>query len=338
MKPWLRLGLSVFTLVLAAKAQAAPSSSVAVLDIEGSGIDPQLLPTLTEVLTAEIDALGAYKVIAGRDVNAMVGFERTKEVAGCTDAQCLAEIGGALGVDRVVSSQIGKVGNTYVVNIKLINIRQSETEGRVYETVRGETDALINTIRTSVQRLLGAGSKAAREQGLSPKAAAATAKPTETKTPPVKVAEAPAPAPTQVAEPDEGDAEVSEPEVGEPAPVDVSSAAAPAAMGASIGWKSYVAWGVGGLALVGGVISGMKAKDLETCANDVTCVGGQQDAEDAPKAATRATILYGVGVGAIAVGFLFATVFADEPAAPATTALAPLIEADRYGLVFTTPF
>src|SRR5690606_27319445 len=100
-------------------------------------------------------------VVAGRDIQAMLGFEREKDVLGCTDASCLAEIGGALGVDRILAGHIGMVGETYVVNIKLINIRQATTEARVYETVSGKQDLLINTIRTSVHRLLGPGSAAA---------------------------------------------------------------------------------------------------------------------------------------------------------------------------------
>ena len=159
--------------LLASTSALAEEGAVAVLDISGTGVDPSLLPTLTEGLTVEIDNLGMYKVIGGRDVQAMLGFEKTKDMVGCTDAACLAEIGGALGVDRIVASHIGKVGSTYVVNIKLINIRMADTEARVYQTVKGEVDALIKTITTSVNKLLGPGSKAATALGLGKKVATA---------------------------------------------------------------------------------------------------------------------------------------------------------------------
>lgn len=147
--------LTVGNFAQAASADAA-AKSVAVLDIVGSGVAPELLPTLTEILITEIAHAGQYKVIGGRDIQAMMGFEKQKDVLGCTDASCLAEIGGALGVERIVASQIGRVGSTYVVNIKLINIRTAATEGRVYETVKGEDDVLIETVRRSVQKLFGA--------------------------------------------------------------------------------------------------------------------------------------------------------------------------------------
>lgn len=150
------------------RAEDPAARTIAVLDIQGTGVDPALLPTLSEILTVEVDMLGMYRVIGGRDIQAMLGFEQQKEVLGCTDATCLAEIGGALGVERILASHIGKVGDTFVVNIKLINIRIATTEARVYETVNGKQDLLIATVRTSVQKLLGPGSKAATSLRATP--------------------------------------------------------------------------------------------------------------------------------------------------------------------------
>jgi len=146
-------GPALAVLLFAPTAAMAEGGAVAVLDIQGTGIDADLLPTLTEILSVEMDALGKFKVIAGRDVQSMLGFEKQKDMMGCTDAACLAEIGGALGVDRMVASHIGKVGSTFVVNIKLINIRMADTEARVYQTVRGEVDALIEAVHKAIEVL-----------------------------------------------------------------------------------------------------------------------------------------------------------------------------------------
>ncbi|HET6346889.1 MAG TPA: hypothetical protein VFH51_18285, partial [Myxococcota bacterium] len=64
----------ILTLLVSSSAFAA-NPGVAVLDIQGTGVDEGLLPTLTEILTVEIDALDRYKVVAGRDIQAMLGFE-----------------------------------------------------------------------------------------------------------------------------------------------------------------------------------------------------------------------------------------------------------------------
>lgn len=78
-----------------------------------------------------------------RDLDDRAGLEEKKQAFNCDDVACLAEIGGALGVDRILSSRLGKVGDTYVVNIKRINIAEASTEDRVYETITGKQDEFV---------------------------------------------------------------------------------------------------------------------------------------------------------------------------------------------------
>ena len=139
----------------ASPAMAAGGGSVAVLDIITTAVDPKFVNIMTEILAVEIQALGVYdNVVAGRDIATMVGFERQREMIGCDHAECLVELGGALGVDRLVSGHIAKLGETFVVQIKLINITEQKTEARVYQTVKGKEDILIQTIKDSVGKLV----------------------------------------------------------------------------------------------------------------------------------------------------------------------------------------
>ena len=94
-------------------------------------------------------------MISGRDIAAMLGFERQKQMVGCSDQSCLAEIGGALGVDRLIVSQAGKLGDTFIVTLKMINIDGATTERRVYKTIKGgDVDRLIDTVAQSVAELI----------------------------------------------------------------------------------------------------------------------------------------------------------------------------------------
>ncbi len=292
--------------LLSSTSALADKSGVAVLDIQGTGIDVQLLPTLTEVLTVEIDALGKYKVVAGRDIQSMLGFEQQKDMLGCTDAACLAEIGGALGVDRIVASHIGKVGSTYVVNIKLINIRKADTEGRVYETVRGEVDALINTIRASVVKLF--------QNDLQGAAAAAKTQPQSRPQPKAE------PRPQQVAQAEQPAAEVK----------------TEAGGGRSIGALPITLWVVGGVSAAAGIVFGLQAKGAEKNANDPTFVGGQREAEKASKRALAANLSFGVSLVSLGAGV--AVFLLSGPKDPAPTALLPVVGPDSVGVAFSSAF
>jgi hypothetical protein len=310
----------------AAVSRAEEKPKLAVLDLQATGVEPELIPTLTEILTVEIDSIGKHKVIAGRDIQSMLGFEKQKDLVGCTDASCLAEIGGALGVEMLVVGHIGKVGSTYVVNIKLINIRKAETESRVYETVRGEVDTLIESVRSAAHKLLAS---AAGE--LAPKVAA----PQPVPAPPV-VAQAPTPSP-RVVTPTTTPAAPKAP---------IAPPTAPAkASGSRIGWGTITLWSVGGAALLAGAGMGIRAKSLEHKANNtlgssgsggtVYDVGTQRYASDAHTAATVANVAYAVGVVAVGSGFLTWLLAGPEPT---TTVLAPAISANQIGLALAHQF
>lgn len=81
--------------------------------MRATGVDPTLAENVSAVIVAEVHASGAFSsVIAKSDIASMLSLEQQKQVLGCdTDASsCLAEIGGALGVKRVVAGSLGRVG------------------------------------------------------------------------------------------------------------------------------------------------------------------------------------------------------------------------------------
>ncbi len=118
----LQCALVAFTLLTSSSVLAEELPQIAVLDFKGNGVDAALLPTLSQILTVEISDLGQFKVITSRDLEAILGFEAQKDLLGCDEATCIAEIGGALGVERIVAGHIGRVGSTFVVSIKVLNV------------------------------------------------------------------------------------------------------------------------------------------------------------------------------------------------------------------------
>ncbi|MBI5511989.1 MAG: hypothetical protein HY903_24795 [Deltaproteobacteria bacterium] len=135
------------------KAAAAMPRQAAVLELAASGIEADVVRNLTDLLTAEASKIPGYKVISHAEIKDMIGFELQKQSVGCEEASCLAQIGGALGVDLIVTGSFGRLGDTFVVNVRLINITRGETESRVSETIAGRMDLLPDFIRTVAWRL-----------------------------------------------------------------------------------------------------------------------------------------------------------------------------------------
>ena len=138
-----------------AKAEEA-KIKIAVFDLVPSGEIKTDLTALSEVIIAETDKFGKYDIIGKSEIKAMIGFEQEKQLLGCQDdTNCLAELGGALGVDRLVTGSVGKLGDTIIVSIKYIDTRQVKVLGRVYESFKGNESLLVDTIKRLIPRLFG---------------------------------------------------------------------------------------------------------------------------------------------------------------------------------------
>ena len=118
---------------------------IAVLDLVGRGLadaDAAFPALLSEVLTNEVSAASRCQVISQADIKSMVDFEATKETCAEGSDNCLAELGTALGVDRIVAGSIGRLGTDYVITVRLVDINRAIVEQRAEEVVSGQPERL----------------------------------------------------------------------------------------------------------------------------------------------------------------------------------------------------
>ena len=96
----------------AAPAFAQSKVKIAVLDLKEQGVDKALAQSATSLLAAELQKLDVFKIISRDDIRNMLQFEKDKQSMGCeADSACLAEIGGALGVEYTVNGSLAKIGD-----------------------------------------------------------------------------------------------------------------------------------------------------------------------------------------------------------------------------------
>lgn len=135
-------------------APAAPKEQrIAVLEmvVEG-GADPVIGRQLTNRLAEALAARPHTKVIAPDDVRAMLEKEAQKQLLGCGDDRCLAEIGGALGADVLVQGRVSKIDAGYAVALALVDAVKADSLGRVTETWQGEPLGLLELVGPMIER------------------------------------------------------------------------------------------------------------------------------------------------------------------------------------------
>lgn len=104
-----------------------------ILQIAVPGLSVVNLPSksaefFSEHLAQELGAAGA-RVVSSRQITAVLGIDRQRQMLGCTDAvsACMAELTNALGVDAVAIGDVAKLEKSFQLNLKLISAKNAQT-------------------------------------------------------------------------------------------------------------------------------------------------------------------------------------------------------------------
>jgi hypothetical protein len=119
-------------------------------------VKKETVAVFDEALAGELRRRPGISVLAESDVTALLGVERKRQVlTGCSDSGCLAELGGAMGADRVVHGSVGRVGSSLVITISTLDAPRSRTVASVSERLKGAGDeAFLDALPAMVDTLL----------------------------------------------------------------------------------------------------------------------------------------------------------------------------------------
>jgi hypothetical protein len=117
------------------------------------GVSAGTVEILGNVIAADLARQG-FDVISKSDIQAMLGFQKDRQLLGCTeDASCIAEIGGSLGVDYVLTGQVGQIGSQYNVSLLVVDSRKAKVVTRLSSFCEANEDALVKAARAGVGTL-----------------------------------------------------------------------------------------------------------------------------------------------------------------------------------------
>ncbi len=133
-------------------SQTKPTA--AVLDFTGTGISQMEAVTLTQRLASELVKTDAL-IIVERSQMSEIMDEQGLQQSGCTSAECAAEIGALLGVQKMITGSFGKIGNTYTIDARMFSVETGETEKTVNKNYKGEVDGLLTQIEIVAWELVG---------------------------------------------------------------------------------------------------------------------------------------------------------------------------------------
>jgi hypothetical protein len=160
----------VALLLLIGAGPAARQPSIAVLQLAARNVEPELASLVGEALLQEVHKLDGRRVVGLAEIRELIGFERQRQLAGCTESECLAEIAGALGVDEVLSGSLGRLGDSWLLNLRRQNFHTSATIAQASSRiVGGRGEEFLDAVGPLVEQLYpGVGLKPGVTRGAAP--------------------------------------------------------------------------------------------------------------------------------------------------------------------------
>lgn len=125
---------------------------IAVWRFDALGIQPEVVDRLETLFRMELDRLDKAPMPSRRDIERAI----TADQRDCTgEEKCLAAIGKKLGVEVVVTGTVGSLGDTYVLNIKAVDVATAKQLQRIQsDPLKGSPDEMIETVRVAAYKLL----------------------------------------------------------------------------------------------------------------------------------------------------------------------------------------
>ncbi|MBN2695010.1 hypothetical protein JXR93_10130 [bacterium] len=148
------LVVCLFLLSISLFSEEVKKIKVSVMDLKAEiGVDERVVNLLYEVILSEFQKYSNLSIISKTDITSMIQHEAQKEILGCNEDSCMAEIGGALGVDKIVLGNVGQIGNSFIITLKLADVKNAMVENRVSKTITMDENKLVPLVKILANEL-----------------------------------------------------------------------------------------------------------------------------------------------------------------------------------------
>ena len=127
----------------------------AVMDLRAEeGVSQSVARTLSDYLRTQLINTDKFIFVTRENVEEVLK-EQKFQLSGCTDQECIVEVGKLLGVRKMFTGSVGKVGATYIINLKIIDVESGKIEkAEKEECAKCKEDALLVSVNNIVNKII----------------------------------------------------------------------------------------------------------------------------------------------------------------------------------------
>lgn len=150
--------LRILFLVMVLSATLYAGTNAAVIPFSpGAGIDSAEANIIAERFQAELLNTGKFDLLDRQQMDAILREQGFQQSGACTGGDCSVQIGQLLGVDKIFSGSVSKIGSLYTLNVRRIDVTTGRVEAQhAIDTDGGIEETLTKSCKTMATRFIPA--------------------------------------------------------------------------------------------------------------------------------------------------------------------------------------
>ena len=98
---------------------------VAVQPLQGKGVTSEEADLITDALAAELQKTDSVRVLERSQMDKILAEQGFQNSGSCNGSECVVQMGQVLGIDQMVVGTVGKLGGSYILNVRIARVELS---------------------------------------------------------------------------------------------------------------------------------------------------------------------------------------------------------------------
>ncbi len=117
--------------------------TIAVMPFEGKLLAPEESQVLSDALTTELQSKRTMRVVERSQVEKILSEQGFQRSGACDGSECAVEVGKIAGLDRMIVGSVGKLGGTWSMAVRMVDVQTGEILSSARDTREGKVEDLL---------------------------------------------------------------------------------------------------------------------------------------------------------------------------------------------------
>jgi|GEM_PF-2293176 len=159
MKTFKIIIVTIFAAVLVISgihAQTQKKKTIAVLNfVNSGGVDQNEISILTERFNNYLVNTEVYDVLEREKMDAILKEQDFTMTDNCNSSECAVQVGQLLGMEYMIAGKVGKFGDVYTLDIRIIDVSTGKILRTKSENYEGKKEGLLDMIEAMAYTISG---------------------------------------------------------------------------------------------------------------------------------------------------------------------------------------